>query len=211
MRQSIALGNESARGGEIFSSRAARFCFNRRMSAMRERRWLRGELPGLVAGGVIPPETARALEQHYAETETGGSRNFGFVLLAVIGSALVAAGIILLIAHNWDEFSRPLRSVIAFVPLLAAQALSLFVLLRRDQSQAWRESAAIFNVAGIGTAIALVSQTYQFHGSFVHFILVWMLLGLPIVYLMRTTLGACVYLLGAFCWLFYGGTLGASE
>lgn len=173
---------------------------------MRERRWFRGELPGLVAGGVISQETAHALEQHYAQAETRGSRNFGFVLLAVIGSALVAAGIVLLIAHNWDEFSRPLRSVIAFLPLLAAQALSLFVLLRRDESQPWRESAAIFTVAGVGTAIALVSQTYQIHGSFTHFILVWMLLGLPIVYLMRTTLGACVYLFGAFCWLFYGGS-----
>ncbi len=170
---------------------------------MRERgsRWLRGELPELVANGVITQETARALEQHYPESER--SRNFGFALLAVVGSALVAAGIILLIAHNWDEFSRPLRSAIAFVPLLAAQALSIFVLLRRDQSQPWRESAAIFNVAGIGTAIALVSQTYQIHGSFTNFILIWMLLSLPIVYLMRTTFGAVAYIFGAGYWLFH--------
>ncbi|MGZ5005990.1 MAG: DUF2157 domain-containing protein [Chthoniobacterales bacterium] len=173
------------------------------MASMRERggRWLHGELPGLVAAGVISEETARALERHYPETSAGSGRNFGFVLLAVIGSALVAAGIVLLIAHDWDEFSRPLRSAIAFLPLLAAQALSTFVLLRRDQSQPWRESAAIFNVAGIGTAIALVSQTYQIHGSFANFILVWMLLSLPLVYIMRTTLGASAYLIGAFVWL----------
>ena len=98
------------------------------MASLRERggRWLRGELPALVAAGILTEETARALERHYPDADPQRSRNFGLVLLAVIGSALVAAGIILLIAHNWDEFSRPLRSAIAFVPLISAQVLSLF-------------------------------------------------------------------------------------
>ena len=164
-------------------------------------RWLRAELPALVSSGTISAENAQAIERYY-EASARGSHKVGFVLLAVIGSILVAAGIVLLIAHNWDDFSRPIRSVIAFLPLLAAQALSAFVLMRRDESQAWRESAAIFNVAAVGTAISLVSQTYQIHGSLANFILVWMLLSIPLVYLMRTTLGAVTYLIGAAVWLF---------
>jgi len=163
--------------------------------------WLRKELPGLVSNGTITAETARALERHY-ETSASGSRNFGFALLAIVGSALVAAGVVLLVAHNWDEFSRPLRSVIAFLPLVSAQLLSAFVLRCRYKSKAWCESAAIFNVAGIGTAISLVSQTYQIHGSLAQFVVVWLLLSLPLVYLMRTTLGAIAYLAGAIWWLF---------
>jgi hypothetical protein len=153
-----------------------------------------------VASGTISAENARAIEQYYA-THTAPSRNIAFVLLAVVGSALVAAGFILLIAHNWDEFSRPVRSVFAFVPLIASQLLTAFVLWRRDRSQPWRESAAIFNVAGIGTAISLVSQTYQLHGSLANFILVWMLLSLPLIYLLRTTLGAVAYVAGAVVWV----------
>lgn len=164
-------------------------------------RWLKDELPSLVSAGAISQENARAIERYY-ESRARGSRNFGFVLLAIVGSALVAAGVILLIAHNWDELSRPVRSVVAFLPLLAAQGLSAFVLWQRSESQPWRESAAIFNVAGIGTAISLVSQTYQITGSFTNFILVWMLLSLPLVYLMRTTLGAIAYLIGAGVWVF---------
>ncbi len=99
------------------------------------------------------------------------SRRLAFLLLAIVGSALIGAGIILLIAHNWDELSRPVRSAIAFLPLLASHALSVFVLRRRDGSQPWRESAAIFNVAAIGAAISLVSQTYQIHGDFARFVL----------------------------------------
>jgi CNT family concentrative nucleoside transporter len=149
-------------------------------------RWLRAELPALVSSGTISDESAKAIERYY-EASAGGSRKTGVVLLAAVGSILVAAGFVLLIAHNWDDFSRPVRSVIAFLPLIAAQALSVFVLMRRNESKAWRECAAIFNVAGVGTAISLVSQTYQIHGSLANFIFVWMLLSLPLVYLMRTS------------------------
>jgi uncharacterized membrane protein len=162
-------------------------------------RWLRAELPVLVASGTISAENAQAIERYYEARSTGSSK-VGFVLLAAVGSILVAAGIVLLIAHNWDDFSRPVRSVIAFLPLIAAQALSVFVLMRRGESKAWRECAAIFNVAAIGTAISLVSQTYQITGSLANFIFVWMLLSLPLVYLMRTTLGAITYVIGAIVW-----------
>ena len=164
-------------------------------------RWLRGQLPTLVSAGVITPDASEAIEQHYA-AEDSRSRNIGIVLLAIVGSALVAAGIILLIAHNWDELSRPTRTVIAFLPLIVAQAVAVFVLLRRDESQASRESVAIFEVAAVATAISLVSQTYQIQGTFADFMFLWLLLSLPIVYLFRTTLGAVVYIIGTVVWLF---------
>jgi len=163
-------------------------------------RWLRAELPALVSSGTISAQNAQAIERYY-ETTKSDSHKVGVVLLAMVGSILVAAGIVLLIAHNWDDFSRPVRCVIAFLPLIAAQALSVFVLMRRGESKAWRECAAIFNVAAVGTAISLVSQTYQIHGSLANFIFVWMLLSLPLVYLMRTTLGAITYLIGTWVWL----------
>lgn len=164
-------------------------------------RWLRGELPRLVSSGAITPDSAAAIERYYDSAESRQS-NFGFVLLAIVGSALIGAGIILLIAHNWDELSRPVRSTIAFAPLLAAQALAVFVLLRRNESQAWRESVAIFDVAAVATAISLVSQTYQIQGSFADFMCVWLLLSIPIVYLFRTTVGAVAYIVGSVVWLF---------
>lgn len=161
--------------------------------------WLRGQLPELVAAGAISPENARAIERHYESVKTRS--NFGFVILATVGAALVGAGIILLIAHNWDDLSRGARTVIAFLPLLVAQALIIFVLLRRNESRAWREVVAIFDVVAVATAISLISQTYQIQGSFADFMRVWLLLSIPIVYLLRTTLGAVVYVVGAVVWL----------
>jgi len=165
-------------------------------------RWLRSQLPELVASGVITSENARAIERHYEHDEP--RTNFAFVILATLGSALVAAGIILLIAHNWDDLSRATRTTIAFLPLLIAQALVVFTLMRRNESRPWREAAAIFDVAAVATAISLISQTYQLQGTFADFMRTWLLLSIAIVYLLRTTLGAIAYVIGCFVWLFAG-------
>lgn len=167
----------------------------------RARRWLDSQLPLWVGSGAISADHAAAIEKFYGDSGREDPRRLAFLLLAIIGSTLVGSGVILLIAHNWDEFSRIVRSAIAFAPLLAAQALCVFVLQRRENSVSWREAAAIFNVAAIGATISLISQTYQIQGSFARFILVWMLLSLPLVYLLRTTLGACAYLLGSIVWV----------
>ncbi|MEY2512055.1 MAG: hypothetical protein QOE26_2818 [Verrucomicrobiota bacterium] len=164
-------------------------------------RWLLAELPELMASGVLSAEAAEALRQHYATTDSGEPRRIGFVLSAILGSLLIGAGIILLVAHNWYFLSRPVRCAIAFTPLVLSQTLAIFVLLRRNESAPWREAAAILNVAAIGTAIALVSQTYQIQGDFARFILVCMLLALPIVYLFRTSLGLAIYFVGATVWV----------
>jgi hypothetical protein len=164
-------------------------------------RWLLAELPELVASGVLSPEAAEALKRHYADKFPEEPRRAGFILSAILGSLLVGAGIILLVAHNWDFLSRPIRCGIAFTPLILSQALAIFVLLRRNESAPWRESAAILNIAAIGTAIALVSQTYQIQGDFARFILVWMLLALPVVYLLQTSVGLSAYFIGAMVWV----------
>jgi hypothetical protein len=174
-------------------------------------RWLRGELPSLVSSGTITAENAGAIERYY-ESADARRGNFGFVILASVGAALVGAGIILLVAHNWDELSRAARTVIAFLPLLGAQALVAFVLLRRNESRPWRELAAILDVAAVATSISLVSQTYQIQGTFAEFLRTWLLLSLPIVYLLRTTLGAVAYLIGSIVWLIHrGGFFGGSS
>jgi len=164
-------------------------------------RWLLAELPDLVASGTLSAENAEALRQHYATDVPTEPSRIGFVLSAILGSLLVGAGIILLVAHNWDFLSRAVRCAIALAPLVLSQAFAIFVLLRRNASAPWRETAGILNVAAIGTAIALISQTYQIQGDFARFILVWMLLALPVVYLFRTSVGLSIYFVGATIWV----------
>jgi uncharacterized membrane protein len=162
-------------------------------------RWLQGQLPELVASGAISSENAQAIERHYKIAE--GRSNLGFVLLAAVGSALIGAGIILLIAHNWDELNRASRSTIAFLPLIVVQVLGVFVLMCRNESQASRESVAVLNIAAVGATISLISQTYQLQGTFASFMCVWLLLSIPIVYIFRAAFGCVACIIGTVVWL----------
>jgi len=72
------------------------------------------------------------------------------------------------------------------------------------QSLAWREGTAAFLVIAVGAAIALISQTYHLPGDLGNFLLIWMLLILPLMYLMNVSLPAALYLAGTLWWLGYG-------
>ncbi len=101
----------------------------------RARRWLGSQLPLWIQSGAITADHAAAIEALYGNSGREDPRRLAFLLLAIVGSALVGAGVILLIAHNWDELSSATRSALAFLPLLVSQAFSIFVLRRRDESQ----------------------------------------------------------------------------
>ncbi len=161
--------------------------------------WLYEQLPGLVSDGTLTSEAAQKLRQRYGEAE-GGRGQQAATLFGVLGAVLVGGGMILLIAHNWDDFSRPMRAALSFAPLVLAQALAGFTLWRRPDSVPWREGAGAFLTLAIGASIALIAQTYNISGDLGDFLLTWTLLALPVAYVMRATLPALLYLLGIAAW-----------
>jgi hypothetical protein len=78
--------------------------------------------------------------------------------------------------------------------------LALFSVLKRNGSIAWREGSASFLFISIGAAISLIGQTYNISGDTSSFLLSWMLLGVPLVYLMDVTLPGIFYLAGITVW-----------
>ena len=163
-------------------------------------RWLYTQLPSLTARGIISEQTAAALRQHYGTPAARSSVSVLVAMTAVLAALLIGSGVILLLAANWDLFPRVARTAMAFIPLLATQLLGLFVLLRRPESMPWRESVALLNSLATATAIALVSQIYHIPGDFTGFMLVWMLLTLPAMYLMRSAAATLLYLWLAMAW-----------
>ena len=147
--------------------------------------WLRGELPKLVAAGVLTPEAAEALRRHYGAEDTGVGKHLALALLSVLGTLLVGGGIVLLLAHNWDDLSRGARAGLLVLILVAAQALAGYALLRRWTSLPWREAAGALQVAAVAAAVALVAQTYQVPGDLAGYYRTVLLLALPLVYLLE--------------------------
>lgn len=153
------------------------------------------DIPELLKANIITQETADRIRGHY-KNKSGSSTNRLFIVFGVLGAALVGLGIILIIAHNWDELSRGTKTFFAFLPLLIGQLLCGYVLLKRQDSITWRESAATFLFFAIGASIALVSQVYNIPGEIGTFLLTWMLLCLPLVYLMKSSVTSLLYISG---------------
>lgn len=139
------------------------------------------ELPTLEREGFITSEQAERIRARYSSTAESTSRLL--VLFAVLGSLLVGLGIILIIAHNWDELPRTARTMLAFVPVLLGQGLVLYTLLRRPGSIAWREGSAVLLACAVFACVALIAQIYHVHGDLPGYLLTCSFLILPLLYL----------------------------
>jgi uncharacterized membrane protein len=169
-------------------------------------RWLYTQLPDLIARGVLSEDSAAALRAHYGTPATRSGVSLLVAVTAVLGALLIGGGIILVLGANWDLFPRVVRTMLAFVPLLLSHALGVFVLTRKSDSMGWREGVALLNSLAIAAAIALVSQIYHAGGDFYQFLLVWMLLTLPAIYLLRSAAATLLYLWLAMAWTVHDTT-----
>lgn len=165
------------------------------------------DLPELITANIISEETAFKIVGYYKQ-EKQTAPNILTVVLAILGALLVGSGILLVIAHNWDELSRPVKTTLSFFPLLAAQFVCVYTLLKRKGNISWRECSGVLLFFAIGACISLVSQIYQVSGSLSGFLLSWVLLGLPMVYILSSSTVA-ILCLAAITW--YAAAVGYSD
>ncbi len=165
--------------------------------------WLYGELPLLVADNVLPADAADRIREHYGAVEKRSGRRIALTVCSILGALLIGSGVILLLAHNWSQLSRAMRTVLALAPLLATQALAVYGVYAGKQSIAWRESISIFLTLAVGASISLIGQTYHIPGDPGAFMMTWMLLIAPLIYLLRATAPCLIYLAGITAWAGY--------
>jgi len=153
------------------------------------------ELEELVENHVISKEIANSIENYYSAKKTSPQKRL-FIVFGILGAVLVGLGINLIIAHNWDNFSRPVKTFFAFLPLILGQLISVYVILKKYGSTAWRESASSFLFFAVGASISLVSQIYNIPGDLAGFLLTWMLLTLPLIYVMKSSVTSLLFISG---------------
>ncbi|MEM1321034.1 MAG: DUF2157 domain-containing protein [Bacteroidota bacterium] len=170
------------------------------MSQLKSIQWLYEQLPELVDQGILSAEAAERLRAHYGAAEPRKPFQLAFIIAAVLGAVLIGGGIILIFAYNWESLSRGWRTFFSLLPLVIAQMLYGYTFYRQSESVAWVEATSAFLMLMVGASIALISQTYNIIGSLEGFLLVWMLLSLPLMYLMNATLVALFYLVGIMSW-----------
>jgi uncharacterized membrane protein len=152
-------------------------------------------LPELVQAGVLSPETATQIRNFYRQQESKPAPLL-FIVFGILGALSVGLGIILILAHNWDALPRATKTSLAFAPLLLGQLAGGYALAKKAGQTAWRESAAAFLFLAVGASIALVGQIYHIPSQGGTFLLTWMLLGLPLVYLLGASVASLLFILG---------------
>ncbi|MDH7447842.1 DUF2157 domain-containing protein [Aquimarina sp. 2201CG14-23] len=142
------------------------------------------ELKELVRDEVISSEIADCIYQYYDKKKTLKPNRL-FTIFGIFGALLVGSGIILMLAHNWDNFSRITKTVLAFVPLIIGQCVAGFSILK-NKSNTWKEASGTFLFFAVGASISLVSQIYNISGDLGSFLRTWILLCLPLLYVLRS-------------------------
>lgn len=142
------------------------------------------ELQNLIENEVISVEIADKIEAYY-QSKSPQKGNKLLTIFAILGSLLVGLGIILILAHNWDDFPKVLKTILAFIPLVIGQIIVGFTLLKK-KSKTWLESSGVFLFFAIGSSISLISQIYNIPGSLHTFLLSWVFLCIPLIYILKS-------------------------
>ncbi len=158
---------------------------------MKKEKWLLKEIESWQEREIVDEETACKLKSMYRP-----NKNIGLliVLFSIIGSLLIGMGIVLVSANNW-WYSLPilLKTFIGFLPLLISQIVVLYVYRYKMTSVAFRESAALLNMAGVFASIALVGQIFHLPGDFTNYLLVCGILFLPTMLCMNAISPLIIY------------------
>jgi uncharacterized membrane protein len=152
------------------------------------------ELEELLANNVITSEVAEKIRAYYDQPSSGNNRMV--IAFGIIGALLVGMGVVLIIAHNWDDLSTSMKLFVGFAPMLVAQAVAGVLVYNHSDSSAWREAVSVVLIFAVATSISIVSQVYNIHGSLEKFLLAWTALTLPIIYVMRSWMASLLFWIG---------------
>lgn len=154
-------------------------------------RQVREQLPEWEKRGWVNAAAAAEMREAYPVKEL--PMRLGSLVLSVLGSVLLLLGVIMVLAHNWEELGRPLRAVIAVVPLGSCLGLGCWALLKRPQSVALAESVGVGTSLAFCAAISLVAQTYQIPENFPAFMLTWSVFTLGIALILGSGLSLILF------------------
>jgi uncharacterized membrane protein len=129
-----------------------------------------------------------------SEIQKSKPSNTLLIVIGTIGVVLFGIGVIYIFAHNWDNLSRPIKTLLAFAPLFLSIAANCFTVFKRNGNRVWEESVGIGSFLATGSMLALLLQIYQLPGIESYFYFFWCALSLPIIYLMKSHVGVILAL-----------------
>ena len=120
--------------------------------------------------GLITAEQQRQIIEHFKLKEEGSKF---LAIISFVGAVLVACGIILLIAANWEEIPRGVKIAAGLLLMLGAHGGGWYL---REVNGQYRKSGEALHLVGSGLFlgnIALIGQIYHLSARPPNAILLW--------------------------------------
>lgn len=108
--------------------------------------------------GLVTDEQRQKIIEHFRLEEDGGKF---LTIISFVGAVLIAAGIILLIASNWEDIPRGVKIAAGLLLMLGAHTGGWYL---REVRQKYRKSGEALHLVGSGLFlgnIALIGQIYH--------------------------------------------------
>ncbi len=139
------------------------------------------------------------------ETEVKNYRSTATVIIAILGSLLVAAGLGLIFTFGWQKLPFLMKAVFAFVPLLLGQGAAVYTLKKKSNSVSFREGASVLWGAGIVSTLALANSIFDVNLGFNNCLFLDTVMVLPIMYFMNSVSPLFFCFFGVINWgIFFG-------
>lgn len=151
------------------------------------------DLPELISANIITSDTARLITDYYQKKHVT-SPNRQLLIFGILGAILTGTGVMFIVANQWDQFSQFAKTTCAFLLLIIPQLFCVYVLLKKTEKVVWREIAALLLFFAVGANISLVSQIYNINGDASTFLMTWMILTAPLIYLLDSSALSLAYL-----------------
>lgn len=105
------------------------------------------------------------------------------IILAIVGSLLVASGLALVFFGFWQKLTIALQTAFAIIPMLLGQGVAIFTQLKKKESVSWRESAAIIWSVGVIATVALLNGIHNINLGYINCLAIDAFLIIPIMFL----------------------------
>jgi|WetSurMetagenome_2_1015567.scaffolds.fasta_scaffold21894_2 uncharacterized membrane protein len=131
------------------------------------RRQLRDELARWRSDGLLSAEQSETLSARYRLADLAGEST-GQLLSAIyiIGSILIAAGVVSLVAAHWDGIPKFLRVALLVLALLICHGLGVWQWKIAGTRPRLGHGLVILGTLIFGASIGLLAQTFQIHGDY---------------------------------------------
>ena len=164
---------------------------------MNKEKFLSRKLEELTREAIISSEQEERAKAYFSSSKKNSTSIV--TVFTAIGILLVALSIITIFAFNWDNLSKEIKIILAFIPLIIT-AVMLYITMKKDTNK-WKIYTSIFSPIAILATNSLISQIFHIQTEIFEIILLSMVMFLPIVAILRNTLSITVYGIGSIIYI----------